>query len=198
MRIKQLQESDHRALKMIAQCGNVTTADLLRTGITLTRIKNYNRDGLICLVPYRQKRQQPEPNLAWSVTPAGRKFIVRNLRILVASSKNAVRHNIAVAHEYANLISNMDAVNILSEIETREIIEQKLEDLKNANRVDYLRWYDAYTHKQMSMPDITYIVDNDASVHCIEIVTKNYGEQQIEEKRLTATFLGADLTFVYI
>lgn len=198
MRVKQLQGPDYRALKMLAHCGNVATADLLVTGVTPTRINSYKRDGLISEVLYSRKRQQPVPNCAWGVTSAGRKFVERNLGIVVASSKNAVRHNIAVAHEYANLISSMDGINIFSEIETREIAEQRLEALKNTNSINYLRWYDAYAQKEMSMPDITYINKDDNSYHCIEIVTKNYGEQQIEEKRLTATFLDADLTFVYI
>lgn len=198
MKIKQLQGPDHRALKMLAHCGNVATADLLVTGVTLTRIKSYKRDGLISEVLYSRKRQQPVPNCAWGVTSAGRKFIERNLRIKVASSKNAVRHNLAVAHEYANLISSMDGVTIFSEIETRDIIEQRLEDLKNTDIINYLPWYDAYAQKKMSMPDITCITMDDSSHHCIEVVTKTYGQQQIEEKRLTATFLDADLTFVYI
>jgi len=52
MTIERLQEPDYRALKMLAHCGNVATADLLVTGVSPTRIKSYKRDGLISEVLY--------------------------------------------------------------------------------------------------------------------------------------------------
>ncbi|HOA81276.1 MAG TPA: hypothetical protein PKK61_09480 [Defluviitaleaceae bacterium] len=197
MRIKRLYDSDYKALRMLAFCGNATTNDLLVTGITKTRLINYKNDGLIKQIFYQQRRQQRVPDSAWALTLKGRKFIAEKLHIPATNSKNSVKHNVIMAREYSKLIlyHKVDVANILTEFETRELIEQLLDELKETNITAYWGWYDAYTQKRMSMPDITIRL-GECRYHCIEIITNNYEELNITAKKLTAKFLGAEINII--
>jgi hypothetical protein len=196
MYIRRLDKFDHVAMRMLAICGNTRTEDLLATGITWNRIDNYARSGIITRVGYQQRRKQ-SMDQAWALTNKGRRFIFEEYSLESSSSLNSIQHNITVAAMYANILkkTNSESICFMGEPQLREVVEDRLQILKEKDYHLYLGWQDAYQSGEMSMPDVTYVSDND-KWSCIEVVTKKYTEEQIDAKKRTAIFFGAELDIV--
>lgn len=196
MYIRRLDKYDHAAMRMLAICGNARSEDLLATGITWNRIDNYARSGIITRVGYQQRRKQ-SMDQAWALTNKGRRFIFEEYSLECSSSLNSIQHNITVAAMYANILkkTNSESACFMGEPQLREVVEDTLQILQERDYHLYLRWQDAYQSGRMSMPDLTCVSDNDKWT-CIEVVTKKYTEEQIDAKKRTATFLGAELDIV--
>jgi hypothetical protein len=56
--IKQLTEKDHIVFRMLAACGNASTAALQATGVSISRIQCYQKEGLIGQITYQNTRSR--------------------------------------------------------------------------------------------------------------------------------------------
>ena len=191
--IIQLTEKDHIVFRMLAACGNASTAALQATGVSISRIQCYQKEGLIGQITYQNTRSQKSLKVAWGLTGKGRSFIEKKYRTGVSSSVNAIRHNVAVAEAYAQILqtNNVDPYHIYSEFEIRPIVEKRIystrEELQPMEKV--LREA-MYISNELSMPDLTYITAC-GEIVCIEVETKSYSQAKLKAKRKVAEILRA-------
>jgi hypothetical protein len=198
MTIKRLNEKDRVAMHMIATCVNARTKDFMELGLTFNRINSYARAEIIKKVGHQSTSGDSTVGQIWALTETGRNFIKSQYPFECAGSTYAIQHNVAVAEQYVKLIvhRNIDCNNILSEREIRRVVESRLEQLKTENLYQYSQSIVQYKCGRMSMPDLTYLDDD--RIRCIEIITKKYTEEEIDAKRNTAAFLGAEINIVLI
>ena len=191
--LKQLTEKDHVAFRMLAACGNASTAALLATGISISRIQCYKKEGLIAQITYQNTRSQKSLKVAWGLTGKGRFFVEKTYRTGASSSVNAIRHNVAVAEAYAQILqtNDVDPYHIYSEYEIRPIVEECIyktqEEFEPMEKV--LREA-MYISNELSMPDLTYITAS-GEIVCVEVETKSYSQEKLKAKRKTAEVLEA-------
>lgn len=199
-RIKSLNENDKDALRLLAFCGNATTATLLSADLSPTRIESMHRDKLITNIDKDEKYQHKNPEATWRLTNKGKDYVKENLYIdKFACGTNAVRHNCAVAEQYSTILKRDDIKEIFSERDTNRLVEDKLKQLgENSElRSDYLDWKEKHLNKELSMPDITVITTSE-TIECFEIITSNYSKEEIIAKEETVKLLEAAYTAVRI
>lgn len=132
-RIRSLNDDDKNAFRMLAHCGNASTATLKMVNLTPTRIENMCRDKLIACVDKNQRYQHKNEEAIWSLTNKGKDFIRSNMGIEKFScGTNAVRHNSAVAEQYSFALKRDDVKDILTENDTRRLVDEKLKDLNTS------------------------------------------------------------------
>ena len=56
--IKQLTEKDHIVFRMLAACGNASTAALQATGVSISQNSVLSKEGLIGRITYQNTRSQ--------------------------------------------------------------------------------------------------------------------------------------------
>ena len=191
--LKQLTEKDHIAFRMLAACGNASTVALMATGISMSRIQCYKKEGLIAQITYQNTRSQKSLKVAWGLTDKGRSFVEKKYRTGVSSSVNAIRHNVAVAEAYAQIlqIKSVDPFHIYSEFEIRPIVEEHIYNTQEESQpIKRVLLEEMYSSNEISMPDLTYITDGEKIV-CVEVETKSYPQEKLKAKRKTAEILKA-------
>lgn len=86
--------------------------------------------------------------------------------------------------------------SIISERELQPFIESRLQEYLDKQEHDhYQELVDALKNNQLSMPDIIYQTEQ-GTYEAIEVVTDNYGNEEIESKAMTCELLSLKVTFV--
>ena len=85
----------------------------------------------------------------------------------------------------------------LSERELKPFIESRLQEYLDKQEHDhYEELMSALKNNQLSMPDIVYKTEV-GTYEAIEIITDNYGNEEIESKTMTCELLSIEVTFVH-
>lgn len=162
--IKILYEKDYQALHMLGCCCNVSIDELKELGLSNNRINTYIRSGV---VEYGQSEEEDYVR----TTIAGRNYIEENTEISKCYVSNSREHDAKLVGVYNSLSE--------SEKETWQT-ERDLKYIANESDIDM---------SDKSPTDAAYTSDNGDYI-CVEIVTSNYSETDIEEKELFAASLG--------
>ena len=97
----------------------------------------------------------------------------------------------------ADNLSKKEMDSVISEREIQPFIESRLQEYLDKQEHDhYEELIDALKNNQLSMPDIVYKTEQ-GIYEAIEIVTDNYGNEEIEAKTMTCELLSIEVTFVH-
>lgn len=162
--IKILYEKDYQALHLLGCCCNVSVEELKDIGLSNNRINTYIRSGI---VEYGQSENEDYVR----TTISGRSYIEENTSIGRCYASNSREHDSKLVEVYNSLTD--------TEKETWQT-ERELKTIADENDVDM---------NDKSPTDAAYTSDNGDYI-CIEIVTGNYSEADIEEKESFAASLG--------
>ena len=103
-------------------------------------------------------------------------------------------HDVALQRQYSQL-SKEQQNNWINENQFRQIVQNRINELPNSD--DRAYYQNEFNQGNMSMPDGGYFTST-GTIECIEIITNNYGQIDIEHKQNTIDFLGASCNFIKI
>ncbi|HBH3653212.1 TPA: replication-relaxation family protein, partial [Clostridioides difficile] len=178
---------DVDAFKALARVGHMQEQHFKNFNITKTRLKNYTRDKLVEKVPFIQRGEKN--GIAYKLTKEGRKLVEKEFNIKPYSAQSA-KHDLKIADKYCTLTQKeQDSVKTETEIRYRmveEIGKLKEQDFKEADR-----WAEMWDNKQLSAPDMVYTTESGVEI-AYEVITNNYGVEEIQAKENTITLLRAE------
>ena len=196
-KLSHIYPKDIRAMSLLAKSGAISKDTLNKMNISNNRIKSYRQAGLIKEVYVPDKHGSTGRYFYELTDKQGKEFCRTHCDIKnFISNGNASVHNAKVSEYLANNLSKNELDSCMSEAELKPFIESRLQeylDKQEYNRHDEL--LEALKNKTLSMPDIVYKTDTGLMVS-IEVITDNYGNEEISAKEETATLLGTEITFV--
>ena len=194
-KIKHWYPKDQRFFHVLAISGNISRDDANKLNISDSRLKNLKQDGYIKEISYpSSKHQQVESNRCYTFTDKGKQFVKDKYDIQRTQNPSAHEHNCRVAHELCQL-SNKEIDSAKPEWEIRQDLwESRLNELEQTER-DY--WEEKMQLGELSPCDVVY-TNTDGVVCGIEVVTSNYGSEEIQAKEESGTFMGIDIQYVSV
>ncbi|HBF6599520.1 TPA: hypothetical protein KOT48_003686 [Clostridioides difficile] len=189
--IKVASRLDAQVFHGFKTCGEFTHSQLKTLGWSDTRIKNYCREGHIKKTSYQIKGQK-DNGIKYKITKDGMAYAKSNWGYdkFAQTTVGHERHNEDVANKYCSL-TEKERMSCLNERELRDVVQQAIDQIENQQERD--RYQEMLDNKQMSMPDITYITEEQVVV-AYETVTSNYSQEDIQAKMETCTFLKIEYT----
>ena len=188
---------DKRAFSLLAKSGAMSKDTLHKLEITDNRIKSYKQAGLIKEVSIPDRHGNSIRTFYELTDTKGRAFCRQECNIKqFISNGNASIHNSKVSEYLADNLSKRELDSIISERELQPFIESRLQEYLDKQEHDhYQELVDALKNNQLSMPDIIYQTEQE-TYEAIEVVTDNYGNEEIESKAMTCELLSLKVTFV--
>lgn len=189
---------DKRAFSLFSKSGAMSRDTLHKLEITDNRIKSYKQAGLIKEVSVPDKHGNGIKTFYELTDKEGKDFCRQECGIKhFISNGNASVHNSKVSEYLADNLSKKELDSVISEREMQPFIESRLQEyLDNQEHNHYEELTDALKNNQLSMPDIVYKTEQ-GTYEAIEIVTDNYGNEEIEAKTMTCELLSIEVTFVH-
>lgn len=175
--IKNFYYRDQKALLAVSKCGYVSHTNL-KNFVADSRIKNYCRDGYII------KETVTKPNgevlEGYKLTKQGREFVAKEYGFKDHYHAQSLNHDLGVANKYFSL-TEQERETWKTETELRNEFEEKLNQLYHENYERYNEIREQLEQGQISMPDCSYTSEKGVEI-AYEIITNNYGQQEIEAK----------------
>ena len=189
---------DKRCFSLLAKSGAMNKDTLHKLEITDNRIKSYKQAGLIKEVSVPDRHGNGIKTFYELTDKKGKDFCRQECGIKhFISNGNASIHNSRVSEYLADNLSKKELDSVLSERELQPFIESRLQAYLDRQEHDhYQELVDALKNNQLSMPDIIYKTEQ-GTYEAIEIITNNYGEEEIESKAITCELLSVEVTFVH-
>lgn len=189
---------DKRCFSLLAKSGAMSRDTLHKLEITDNRIKSYKQAGLIKEVSVPNKHGNGIKTFYELTDKKGKDFCRQECNIKqFISNGNASIHNSKVSEYLADNLSKKELDSVISEREIQPFIESRLQEYLDKQEHDhYEELTDALKNNQLSMPDIVYKTEQ-GTYEAIEIVTDNYGNEEIEAKTMTCELLSIEVTFVH-
>lgn len=188
---------DKRCFSLLAKSGAMSKDTLHKLEITDNRIKSYKQAGLIKEVSVPDRHGNDIKTFYELTDKKGKDFCRQECGIKhFISNGNASIHNSRVSEYLADNLSKRELDSVISERELQPFIESRLQEYLDRQEHDhYQELVDALKNNQLSMPDIIYKTEQE-TYEAIEIITNNYGEEEIESKAVTCELLSVEVTFV--
>ena len=188
---------DKRAFSLLSKSGSMSKDTLHKLEITDNRIKSYKQAGLIKEVSIPDRHGNSIRTFYELTDKKGKAFCRQECNIKqFISNGNASIHNSKVSEYLADNLSKRELDSIISERELQPFIESRLQEYLDKQEHDhYQELVDALKNNQLSMPDIIYQTEQE-TYEAIEVVTDNYGNEEIESKAMTCELLSLKVTFV--
>lgn len=189
---------DKRAFSLFSKSGAMSRDTLHKLEITDNRIKSYKQAGLIKEVSVPDKHGNGIKTFYELTDKKGKDFCRQECNIKqFISNGNASIHNSKVSEYLADNLSKKELDSAISEREMQPFIESRLQEYLDKQEHDhYEELIDALKNNQLSMPDIVYKTEQ-GTYEAVEIVTDNYGNEEIEAKTMTCELLSIEVTFVH-
>lgn len=189
---------DRRCLSILAKSGAMSRDTFHKLKISDNRIKSYRQAGLIREVSVPDKHGSGIKTFYELTDKRGKDFCRQECNVKqFISNGNASVHNSKVSEHLVNNLSKKELDSVMSERELKPFIESRLQEYLDKQEHDhYEELMTALQNNQLSMPDIVYKTEL-GTYEAIEIITSNYGEEEIESKTLTCELLSIELTFVH-
>ena len=189
---------DRRAFSLLAKSGTINKDTFHKLEISDNRIKSYKQAGLIKEVSVPDKHGNDIKTFYELTDKKGKDFCRQECNIKqFISNGNASLHNSKVSEYLADNLSKKEMDSVISEREIQPFIESRLQEYLDKQEHDhYEELIDALKNNQLSMPDIVYKTEQ-GIYEAIEIVTDNYGNEEIEAKTMTCELLSIEVTFVH-
>lgn len=191
--ITTLYPRDARALTALARCG-YADRDQLREFLRDKRINSYVKDGLVERSIYSRPGSRDQDREVYRLTKAGRELCRRELSMTRLYVAHSPAHDLALADRYFSLCP-AERETWRTEGQTRDAYVEHIramQDQGDAERAQEL--WDRLQDASASMPDAVYTREDGVTV-AFEVVTNNYGREEIEAKETTAEAL--ELTIEY-
>ena len=189
---------DRIAFSLLAKAGTINKDTFHKPEISDNRIKSYKQAGLIKEVSVPDKHGNDIKTFYELTDKKGKDFCRQECNIKqFISNGNASLHNSKVSEYLADNLSKKEMDSVISEREIQPFIESRLQEYLDKQEHDhYEELIDALKNNQLSMPDIVYKTEQ-GIYEAIEIVTDNYGNEEIEAKTMTCELLSIEVTFVH-
>lgn len=188
---------DKRCFSLLAKSGAMSKDTLHKLEITDNRIKSYKQAGLIKEVSVPDRHGNGTKVFYELTDKKGKNFCRQECGIKhFISNGSASLHNAKVSEYLADSLSKREMDSVLSERELHPFIESRLQEYLDKQKHDrYEELLDALKNNQLSMPDIIYKTEQE-TYEAIEVITDNYGNEEIEAKTFTCELLSVEVTFV--
>lgn len=195
--IKHWYPKDERFFKVLSITGNIRQEDAVKIDISLSRIKNMEKDKLIEKVTYPSRyNNRPKSNVSYALTKKGKDFIRKKYGISRCQNAHAVEHNCKVAEIICSL-DKKEIDTVQSEWETRNQMEENLEQMKQEGDYGQYNYYmDLWKAGLVSAVDITYISAKTGEMVCCEVVTNSYKDSDIQAKEHCGEILRTEIQYV--
>lgn len=195
--LSHIYNKDRKCMSLLAKTGVMSRDTLHKLEITDNRIKTYKQSGLIREVNVPDRHGNGIKTYYELTDKKGKDFCRKECGVKsFISNGHATHHNAKVSEYLTNNLSKKELDSVLSERELRPLIEDRLQEYLDKQEYDhYEELMDALKHNQLSMPDIVYKTEQ-GTLMAIEVVTDNYGNQEITAKLETAEILGAEIIIV--
>lgn len=189
---------DRRCLSILAKSRAMSRDTFHKLEISDNRIKSYKQAGLIREVCVPNRHSTGIKTFFELTDKKGKDFCRQECGIKhFISNGNASVHNNKVSEYIANNLSKREMDCVMSERELKPFIESRLQEyLDKQEHEHYEELMDALKNNQLSMPDIVYKTEL-GTYEAIEVITDNYGNEEIESKIMTCELLSIEVTFVH-
>lgn len=171
---------DLKALGALAKCGHVSH-DQLREFVRDKRLSTYEKVGLIGRVPYNRPGDGEGDRTCYKLTTAGREFCRRELHFSNMYQPQSVAHDMGLSDHYFSLtVTERDSWQ--TETQVRDIYARHLDKLRDQGQEELAQsLWDRLQNGEVSPPDAIYTNESGEQV-VVEVVTNNYGAEEIAEK----------------
>lgn len=188
--IKVFNNRDKDAFNGFRNCGHLDHNHLKLFGLSDTKIKNLCRENLIQRCSYDIKGNR-ENGICYKLTDKGKELGTSKwgLTNYAQSVNSHARHNLDVANKFLSL-DRAERDCCLNERDLRDMTQERINQLEEQRERD--RYQEMLDQGKMSMPDIAY-VSKEGTIVAYETITNNYGQEEIQAKEETCTFLEIEL-----
>ena len=197
-KLSHVYDKDRRAFSLLSKSGAMSRDTFHKLEISDNRIKSYKQAGLIRETNVPDKHGNGIKTFYELTDKKGKDFCRGECNIKhFISNGNASEHNSKVSEYLADNLSKKELDSVISEREIQPFIESRLQEYLDKQEQDhYQELIDALKSNQLSMPDIIYKTEQ-GNFEAIEVVTDNYGNEEIESKTMTCELLSVEVTFVH-
>ena len=191
--ITTLYPRDKKALSALSCCGYIRR-DQLDQFLRNKRIQAYCKDGLLEKSIYSQPGTSERDQEVYRLTSKGRDFCRRELSICRQYSAQNPAHDLALADRYFSL-SETERETWRTENQSRDAVKEYIQQLREQGAEERSReLWERLEDGRLSMPDAVYTRSDGVSV-AFEVVTNNYGREELEAKEQASEALGAQIEF---
>lgn len=179
--VKTFTSKDKDMLRAFRNCGRLSDSHL-KNDLSMSdrRVVNFQRDGYVEKARLLNRKTK-EMDAVYQLTEKGRSAVESYLNLTHCYRSVGGRHDLAVADKYFSL-TKVEQNSWQTEGELRELFHAKY-----GTQGDY-----AVENKEVSTTDAAYVAENGRSIS-FEVVTKNYGQVEIQAKENFAEALGMQL-----
>lgn len=178
--VKTFTSKDKDMLRAFRNCGRLSE-DHLKENLSMSdrRVVNFQRDGYVEKARLLNRKTK-EMDAVYQLTEKGRSAVESYLNLTHCYRSNSGRHDLGVADRYLSLTKDEQST-WQTEGELRETYQQKYGTLPD----------------NFSATDGAYIAENGRFIS-FEVVTRNYGQVEIQAKENFAAALGMQLEMTRI
>ncbi|MFY4781555.1 hypothetical protein ACOTVE_09085 [Campylobacter jejuni] len=172
-------------LSAFRACGYIKHSQLREElNIANTRIKNFVRDGYLEKCSYLNVHTHESFDV-YRLSDDGRKFCNSQLNMTNFYRSSSAEHDLHVSDRYFSL-SVIERDSWRTEADLRDDLRERYPD-----RLDELQ--QMLEEKRISSSDGAYTEESSGSTLAVEIVTRNYNDQEVEAKQEFARELNVSL-----
>ena len=143
---------------------------------------------------YSQPGTSEHDQEVYRLTSKGRDFCRRELSICRQYSAQNPAHDLALADRYFSL-SETERETWRTESQSRDAVKEYIQQLREQGEEERSReLWERLEDGRLSMPDAVYTRSDGVSV-AFEVVTNNYGREELEAKEQASETLGAQIEF---
>lgn len=175
--LKQIFSRDKEFFTNLSNTGVVTQSHYKDAGISSSRIKAYLKAGLIEKTP-----KENGGEFGYKATSQGKDFAEKQWGIKRSESYTfqSLKHDRKLEHEYYKL--DREQYEWRTESQARDMFKEKIEEIRREDPVRAENIENMWDNKEISMPDAIIINRETNVITAIEVITNNYGEQQLQAK----------------
>ena len=175
--IKNFYPRDQKALIAISRCGHCSK-EQLNLFIKDKRISSYEKDKLITKEVFTNFNG--ETFIGYKLTSCGRKFVEKKYGFKGHQKAQSIAHDLRIANKYFSL-TEKERDTWTTESELRERYKDILEQIRQEDPGRYDELKQLEEEHKISAVDCSYITRQNVEI-AFEVVTKNYGRQELEAK----------------
>lgn len=173
--VKTFTSKDKDMLRAFRNCGRLSSDHLKdNLGMSDKRVVNFQRDGYVEKARLLNLKTR-EMDAVYQLTEKGRAVVESHLNLTHCYRSNSGRHDLAVADKYFSIMK----------------VEQELWSTEGELRETYQEKYGTLP-ADFSATDGAYVA-HDGRFISFEVVTRNYGQAEIEAKENFSAALGMEL-----
>ena len=184
---------DVQALSALGRCGYVTH-DQLGEFLREKRINGYCKDGLVERSVYSRPGPKESDRTVYRLTAAGRNLCHKSLSMTRLYSAQNPAHDLVLANRYFSL-SPTERDTWQTESQSRDTVCAHIRQLRDRGEEEQAQMlWDKLQDGRLSMPDSVYTSSEGVTV-AFEVITNNYGQEELAAKEEAAEALGAAIEY---